>query len=201
MWIVTFYYLCLLTHRTKKTSYMENQIASLKKIALNYGVLLGIIYALLTTVLYAVSIRTLIEWWLGIIMFIVALAMGIVSIAKSKDLLGGYMSFKQAFTAYFITVATGLFISVIVAIIIFVVVDPEAAEYLNEEIIEISRSMMEKFGVPQADMEVELAKLADKNSYAFGAQLQGYVMQLAFYSFFGLLVALIFKKNDPNAIS
>jgi hypothetical protein len=180
---------------------METQTASVKKIAFNYGILLGIIYALLTTILYAISIMTLTKWWLGIIMFMVALAMGIVSIAKSKDVLGGYMSFKEAFTSYFITIATGLLISVIVTIIIFVVVDPSAAEYLNEEIIEISRSMMEKFGVPQADIEVELAKLAEKNSYAFGAQLQGYVIQLAFYSFFGLLVSLIFRKNDPNAIS
>ena len=177
---------------------MENQTASFKKSALNYGIVLGIILALITAILYVIDIMTLTKWWLGIIMFFIALVISIVSVAKSKSLLGGFMSFKEAFTSYFITIAVGLLINVIVGILIFVLIDPESAEFLQERIIEISRNMMESFGAPKAEIEKAITKMEGENSYSLFSQLKTYVFQLAFYSVFGLLVALIFRKKDPN---
>jgi len=179
---------------------METQTPSIKKNAINYGLILGVVLAFITTVIYAVKIELLTEWWLGIIMFFIAIAIGFVSVAKSKAILGGFMSFKQAFTSYFITMAVGLLINVVVGILIFVVIDPDAAAFLQERIIEMSRGMMERFGAPEAEIEKALADMEGKNNYSFGSQLQAYLFQLAFYSVFGLLVALIMRKNDPNAI-
>jgi hypothetical protein len=42
--------------------------------------------------------------------------------------------------------------------------------------------------------------MQEEDSFGVIAQLKSYVFQLAFYSVFGLLVALILKRNDPNAI-
>ncbi len=180
---------------------MDNSTVSFKKSATNYGLILGGIFVVLIAILYAVSLETLTKWWLGIIMFLLALAMGIVSVAKSKSILGGYISFKDGFTSYFITVALGLFMSVIVSILIFNFVDPGAAEYLNEQIIEISRSMMESFGAPEAEIDKAIAELEGKNNYSIGNQFQSFIFQLIFYSVFGLLVALIMKRKDPKEIS
>jgi hypothetical protein len=176
---------------------MEQQQISTKKTSANYGLALGAILGLITTLVYVFDMELLTKWWLGSIMFFIAFGVGIVSVAKSKDILGGFISFKEAFTSYFITMSIGLLISVIVGVLIFVVIDPDAAIYLQERIIEITRSMLESFGTPEADISTAIADLEGENSYSFSNQLQGYVFQLAFYSVFGLLVALIMKKNDP----
>lgn len=179
---------------------MDSTNISFKKSASNYGLILGGILAGITALLYAVSLETLTKWWLGIILFLVAMVIGIVSVAKSKSILGGFISFKEGFTSYFITIAIGLFIATITGILIFNLVDPGAAEYLQERIVEITRSMMERFGAPESDIDKAIADLEGQNSYSVGKQLRGFIFQLAFYSVFGLLVALIMKKKDPNSL-
>ncbi|MFK5981957.1 MAG: DUF4199 domain-containing protein [Flavobacteriaceae bacterium] len=177
---------------------MGQEEISLKKSSVNYGIILGAILGITTTLIYVIDIELLTKWWLGIILFFIAIAVGIVSVAKTKSLLGGIMSFKEAFTSYFITMAIGLLINVIVGILIFVVIDPDAAAFLQERIIEMSRSMMESFGAPEEEINKAIADMEGNNSYSFGSQLQAYVFQLVFYSVFGLLVALIMRKKDPS---
>jgi len=177
---------------------MDNSPVSFRKSATNYGLILGGIFAIIIALLYSLSLESLTKWWLGIILFFVALIFGIVSVAKSKSILGGYISFKEAFTSYFITIVIGLFISVLTSILIFNLVDPGAAEYLNEQIVDITRGMMERFGAPEAEIDKAIADLEGKNSYSVGSQLQSFFFQIIFYSVFGLLIALIMKKKNPN---
>jgi len=186
--------------RPKKNEIMDTTNLSFKKSATNYGLILGGIMAGTTALLYAISLETLTQWWLGIIFFLIALALGIVSVAKSKAIFQGYISFKQAFTSYFITLAIGLFIATLTGILIFNFVDPDAAAYLQEQIVEVTRSMMERFGAPEREVEKAIADLEGQNSYSIGKQLQGFIFQLAFYSVFGLLIALIMKRKDPNSL-
>lgn len=178
---------------------MDKTTVSFKKSASNYGLILGGVLAVTVALLYSMSLESLTKWWLGIILFLVSLVFGIVSVAKSKAILGGFISFKEAFTSYFITIVIGLGISVLTSILIFNVVDPGAAEYLNEQIVEITRGMMERFGAPELEIDKAIAELEGKNNYAIGNQLQSFVFQIIFYSIFGLLIALIMKRKDPNA--
>ncbi|MEM7186825.1 MAG: DUF4199 domain-containing protein [Bacteroidota bacterium] len=178
---------------------MDTTNVSFKKSATNYGLILGGVLAVTVALLYSISLESLTKWWLGIILFLVSLVFGIISVGKAKSILGGFISFKQAFTSYFITIVIGLGISVLTSILIFNVVDPGAAEYLNEQIVEITRSMMERFGAPESEIDKAIADLEGKNNYSMGNQLQSFFFQIIFYSVFGLLVALIMKRKDPNA--
>lgn len=172
-----------------------------KKNSINYGVILGIILALITTLMYVVNTELFTKWWIGIITILIVIVTGIVSTAKSKSLLGGFMSFKEAFSSYFITVAIGLLISTAVGILIFTVLDPELAEYLNERTLEITREFMEGFGAPEEEINKALADMEGKNNFSMMNQLKSYVFGLVFQAVLGLLVALIFKKKDPNAVA
>lgn len=179
---------------------MDNNMTILRKSAVNYGVVLGIILALITTLMYVVNTELFTQWWIGIITLIIVVITGIVSTAKSKSLLGGFMSFKEAFSSYFITVAVGLLISTVVGILLFTVIDPELADYLNDRTIEITREFMEGFGAPEEEINKALAEMEGKNNFSLANQLKSYVFGLVFQAVIGLLVALIFKKKDPNAI-
>lgn len=180
---------------------MDDNMSIVKKNSINYGVTLGIILALITTLMYVVNTELFTKWWIGIITILIVIVTGIVSTAKSKSLLGGFMSFKEAFSSYFITVAVGLLISTAVGILIFTVLDPDLAEYLNERTLEITREFMEGFGAPEEEINKALADMEGKNNFSMMNQLKSYVFGLVFQAVLGLLVALIFKKKDPNAVA
>ena len=92
---------------------------TLKSTAMNYGIYLGITLVLVTVLAYAMDIELLTKWWLGIILFFVVLAFGIVSTIKAKELLNGFISFKQAFSSYFIAIAIGILISTAASVLLF----------------------------------------------------------------------------------
>ena len=180
---------------------MSKVNVTLKESAIQYGLILGGILAILIVMMYALNQDLFLEWWIGIVVIpLIIIGTGIVSTAKSKDLLGGIMTFKEAFTAYFITIALGLLISTAVGILIFAIIDPELAKYIQEQSIEISRGIMERFDTPPEMIEEELDKMRGVDNYSFTSQLKSYFGSLVFFSVIGLLVGLIFKKADPNAI-
>lgn len=180
---------------------MENQPTSTKKSAVTYGLILGAVLALMTTLMYVLNTELFTKWWIGIISFLVVIAIAIVSVAKAKGILGGIISFKEAFTVYFITVAIGSLISTLVGILIFNILDPDLAAFLQEKTLEMTAEFMQKMGTPQVEIDKQMAKMADQDNFAILSQLKNYVFGLAFMSVIGLLVALIFKTKNPNPLN
>ena len=171
---------------------------TVKSTALNYGLYLGGFFALASVIVYAVNLDLFTEWWLGILFFVVAIVFGVLASLKARKLLGGFISFKDAFVSYFITLALGTLIGTIVGIVIFTFIDPEAAEYLNEQILVLTKQTMERFGAPQEAIVEAIEKAREKDNFSVGAQLQSWVIRLIFYIIFGLIIALIVKKKDPE---
>lgn len=177
---------------------MESEI---KSSALKHGLYLGILMILITAILYAVNLDLMTKWWLNIILFGIILTFGIVSSMKSRKLLNGFISFKQAFSSYFITVAIGVILSTVFSILLFNVIDPEAAEVLKEKIVQASVQMMENFGAPNSEIDKAVAVMNEQDQFSLVSQLKSIAWQLLVYAVIGLLVALIVKKTDPNAVN
>ena len=169
-----------------------------KSNSINLGLYLGGMLSLIVVLIYAVNLDLFIEWWLGILLFVLVVAYGVVAVNKAKKNGGGFVSFKDAFIQYFITIAVGTFIGTIVSIAIFAVIDPDAATYLNEQILILSKTTMERFGAPQEVITTALEEASKKDNFSIGMQLQSYVFRLAFYAIVGLIVALIVKKTDTS---
>ena len=169
-----------------------------KTSAINYGLYLGAILSIISVVIYAVNLDLFTEWWLGIILFILVIVYGIVSALKSKKILDGFISFKQAFASYFITIAVGTLIATVVGIAIFTYIDPEAATYFNEQILILSKQTMERFGAPQEVIQAAIEEASTKNNFSLGMQAQAFVFRLAIYAVIGLIIALIVKKSDTK---
>lgn len=171
---------------------------TVKSTALNYGLYLGGFFAVLSAVIYAVNLDLFTEWWLGIIFFAAAIIVGVLASLKSKSLLGGFISFKDAFTAFFITLAVATLIGTLVSIAIFTFIDPGAAEYLNEKILVMTKETMERFGAPQEAIVEAIEKAREKDNFSVSSQLIGMLWRFLIYAIFGLIVALIVKKDDPE---
>ena len=171
---------------------------SVKSSSINYGLYLGLVLSLYTVVCYVVSLETLANFWMTTLgLSLVIIVFGVISVAKSKSLLGGFISFKNAFVSYFLTVLIGLLVSTVVSYVIFNIVDPEAAEELKIIIMENTKSFMERMGTPPDAISEQLAKM-DAQESSIGTQLLQFAQGLIFFSVIGLIVAAIMKKKDPE---
>ncbi len=171
---------------------------SFKSNAVNFGLYLGLALTAITVLVYAMNMDVFVKWQFSILLFLLVVVMGIISAVKSKKLLGGFISFKDAFTSYVITVAIGTLISTLVGIVVFNFIDPEAAQELNEKIMIATKESMESFGAPAESIQEQMKKMQDTDNFAIGKQVQNYVIGLAIYCVFGLIGAAIVKKNDPD---
>jgi hypothetical protein len=171
---------------------------SLKSIATNYGLYLGVTLALITVLTYAVQLELLSNMWLGIAILVVIIVFGIISVAKVKQAQNGFASFKESFTSFFITVLIGFLISTIVSFLIFNVVDPEAAEILKQKTIEQTVEMMEGFNAPVESIDQTVENMESQNQFGIAGMLKNLAFQLVLFSIIGLIVAAAMKKNNPD---
>ena len=169
-----------------------------KSNSINLGLYLGATLAAIVVLIYIVNLDFMVEWWLSIALLTVVITFGVVAVIQAKNNNSGFLSFKGAFVNYFLTIAVGTAISAVVGIVIFNVVDPEAATHLNEQILLKSKQMMEGFGMPQEAMATALDEASKKDNFSIGSQVQSYVFSLALYALIGLIVALIVKKRDTR---
>ncbi|MBB69332.1 MAG: DUF4199 domain-containing protein [Flavobacteriaceae bacterium] len=169
-----------------------------KSNSINLGLYLGATLAAIVVVIYAVNFDLMVEWWLSFALLTVVIAFGVVAAKQAKNNNDGLLSFKEAFVNYFLTIVVGTAISSVVGIVIFNVIDPEAAAHLNEQILLESKQMMEEFGMPQEVMATALDEASKKDNFSIGSQLQSYVFSLALYTIIGLIVALIVKKINTS---
>jgi len=173
---------------------------SLKSSSINYGLYLGLIFAAFTIIGYAIYLDLFTKWWFGIGSLLLVIIFGIISSTKARKLSGGFINFKNAFTAFFLTVLVALLISTIVNIVIFNFVDPDSALILKEKIIESQAAMMERFGAPQEAIDEAIKSMeAQDNMFSIGSIFKSLAYQLVGFSIVGLIVAAVVKRNDPDA--
>ena len=175
---------------------MEN---SIKSSAINYGLYLGGLLSLIIVSIYAIDLGLMVNMWIGIGILLVIVGFGVVSVAKSKSLLEGFMSFKQAFSSYFITIAIGLLINVVISAILFNFIDPEAADIIKEKTVEITIKMMEGFNTPAEAIAEAVENIESQNQYSIVNMIKSLVWSLVLQSIIGLIVAAIMKKTNPDA--
>ena len=173
---------------------------STKSSAINYGLYLGIGLALYTILCYAFKIELLVNLWIILLVLpVLIILIGIISSIKAKNIQNGYITFKEAFSSYFIPIAIGLMISTIISIIIFNFVDPEAAIALKEKIIDTAVQIMRNFDTPEEIVAQSLEQMeAEENMFSIGNQLWSLAKQLIGFSVVGLIVALILKRNPET---
>lgn len=169
---------------------------SVKPIASNLGIVLGISLSLFIVLIYAFNLELLTQWYISIIEFSIIVGLGAYSCSKAKDSFTEPFTFKSAFSAFFICIAIGSIIYTLVNYILFNFVDPEAANYIVEASIEKMRETMASFGGTEEQMNLMVAEMESENQFSLTNQGIGLATKFVFYSVIGLLVALIFKEKS-----
>jgi hypothetical protein len=174
---------------------METQTASVKKIALNYGLLLGLISIVFSVILYVTGNHVDRPWWGSLVSFAIMAGALYYGIKAFKDGSGGFLSLGEA-------LKTGLAISVIAGIIgalfnyIFVtVIEPD---FVNQVLEMTSEKMYEQ----NPEMTEEQAKVALDMTEKFMSPGMMSVFAIIGSLFFGFIISLItglvMKQNRPE---
>jgi hypothetical protein len=140
----------------------------------------------------------LIVYFIGIFLSfsIQVILMGVAG-AQQRKALGGFISFKDAFRAIFITLLIFLVINTIYSYIYMHFIDPDFSEKMKEA----SLRMAEKWGANQEALD-KAAQKADDNiekGKHLSSQLLSFFWSIVIYSIFGMICAAIVKKNKPEA--
>ena len=168
----------------------------LKNIATDLAYKLGGVLTITTVMAYSVDFKLFLNPFIGIGFGIFIILFGVYSIYQSKKQNSGIISFGEAFKSYFITISLGYFIGSLTTILIFVIIDPETAKILDEEMLVMSKEMLEGFGMSKEMIAMSLEEASKKSNFSLSSISLQYVMNIAFFSVIGLLVSLIFKKES-----
>lgn len=175
---------------------MINEIV--KRNGISFGVIIGIVSALITATIYAVNINLFISGWLGASILGVYFIISIILLIKTKKELNGVFPYKDAFTTYFIAAVIGIAISTFFNIILFNFIDPSVKDTLKELTAKYTMEMLQKFGTPASAINEAMKKLNESNPYSIIELLKGSIYSIVFNSIFGLIIAAFFKSNTTQ---
>ncbi|ALM48403.1 hypothetical protein AMR72_05520 [Flavobacterium psychrophilum] len=168
-----------------------------KKNGLNFGVILGIVSILITVIIYVTDPTKFVSIWVGLGIILMNLIFGIFVIAKTKQALGGFITFKEAFTVYFITMALASLISIIFMYLLFNFIDPSIKETIMVATTEMTVNMMKNMGVKTEEIRKTVEAMREVDNFSILKQLQSYLGGLLIHTIIGLIVAAVMKKNNP----
>jgi len=171
---------------------------AIKKNSINIGIILGVIWILCHVIMYSIDLKYFINFWLGLGLIFFGVIIAIVAVVKSKVLKGGFMTFRQAFTAFFITVALAFAIQVAFDSILFNLIDPAAKEIVKEHYIDFNISMGQRAQLPAEKIKEQVEVIKNSNMYGFANLAQQYVFIMLLYTIIGLIVAAAFKKTPTH---
>lgn len=170
----------------------------IKKNGISYGIITGVVSALITTAIYSINLNLFTAWWVSLLNIVFYITIGVILLSKTKKELKGIFPFKDAFTTYFISAVVGILISVVFNIILFNIIDPSAKESIKEVSIKYAVEMMEKFGTPSSAINEAISKMQESDPYAPIELLKGSLFYIVIGALFALLLALIFKSKPSQ---
>lgn len=170
----------------------------IKKNGVNYGLIIGVISIVFTTIMYIIDVRMFANFWLGLIIFFINLILGIIAVASTKKQLDGYISFKEAFSVYFFAMALGAAISMIFMYIMFNLVDPSAKEIIMDAAIEKTVEMMKGFGSKTEDIKNTVEQMEAVDNFSLISQIKSYFWSLLLYIIVGAIIAAALRRKKPE---
>ena len=173
---------------------METEQKPTNKIALNYGIILGVASVLLNVILYAMGMIYDQDWKIGSIGIIIMIVIIYMGIKKFKEFNDGFLTIGQALKTGLGIALIGGIISVIYSYIFMNYIEPD---FMANTMAKAQEEMIEKF--PQLSDEQIDAQVEMMNK--FSSPLISAAFGLIGSLFIGFIVALIsglIQKKAPT---
>lgn len=168
---------------------------TLKQTGIKFGFVAAVVLIATYLLFYIVDYTWMNSIWIGFGMIFMMIVFGSLASYISKQKMR-YITFKEAFIPYFITIALAVFASTLFLYLLYGWIDTDTAQLLKENSIELTKDQMRKFGVPdeQAGPTVEL--VSSSNPYGFGTLFMSAATRILILSIPGLIAALAFRNKS-----
>ena len=167
----------------------------IKRNGITYGVIIGVFSILVTTIIYVINLELFTNWMVGIFTLIVFLIIGIILLKKTKKEMNGLLTFKEAFTTYFLAAVIGATMSVFFNLILFNFVDTDAKDALNNLNTKFTLETMQKWGAPVKAIDEQRAALADVDNYSPANLFKGLIFSFVLAGIMGAILGLVFRNK------
>lgn len=170
----------------------------IKKNSSKFGLIMAGLMISYTLLAYVVDQALFVNMVVGFALIIGSISIFIVSAVQTRKGLGGYITFKEAFTAFMLTYIIYASVTTVFSILLFNIIDPDLAAQLKDMTMEKSVEMMEGFGMSDDLIAESIAKQEEVDNYSIISQLKSFLMGIVIYSVLGLIVSAVLKKNRPE---
>ncbi|MCF6347958.1 MAG: DUF4199 domain-containing protein [Flavobacteriaceae bacterium] len=173
---------------------MEDQQKPTKKIALNYGLILGFTLILIGVINYAMGNAYEQDWKIGVISYVIMAFILFIGIKKYKEVNGGFLSLGQGLKTGIGIALIGAVISIIYTIIFMTVIEPD----FIDKTMEVSRQkLLENPNLSEEQIEAQIEMSRKFSSPAIFAAF-GLIWLLFLGFVFSMISSLIMKKSEEN---
>ena len=169
----------------------------MKKKSIDLGIKLGTFLFIITAIIYIVDLNYFSNFLFMLVVYKVpVISFGIYAIINNKKVNNGLISFKEAFTSYFLCIAIGYFIYNLGKIAIFKFIDPGAVEIIIENTMVAMKEWMKSFGATSEMISATMQEMQKNNPYTYFNITTEFFIRLLMNTIFAIPLALILKKQN-----
>ncbi|MCS4239146.1 putative membrane protein [Myroides gitamensis] len=168
----------------------------LNKVGITFGIVLALYYILFNCTLFFTDKTLFANKFVGFFNMAVIIIIGVLCVFIARRKVGGYVTFREAFTPYLITIAIGVTVNYLMYNILFNLVDPSAKEVINTVLHDMLVDTLNNSGLPQEQINEQLSKSQELNQFEPKSQLFMWAGSILRMSILGLLLAAIFKNKS-----
>ena len=165
--------------------------------SLQYGLLFGLLYVAYSLYAYLFDLELFANFIAGIVIWVIGVVVLVLAVREVRKLQGEAITFRTAFATFIIAALAGLLINLVFTQILFGLVDPEAAERVNEIVTNQAYQNMKRFGAGDEQISEAMKEMENNNQFDLVSQLRGLLFGGLFYAVIGLIVAAIMKRSEP----
>jgi hypothetical protein len=184
---------------------MTDQIknATVNKLSVQYGLLIGVIIVVLNIVFYIMDpVLQYSNYWVGILSFVILITLLVVLGLDVRKKIGGYWSFGEAFKGLIIMAVLVVLISTVYNFVLFKFVNPGLPTKVNSILLDKTTDMLNKFGADQSKIDDATKKFQNGEFEAslqptLKNELKGFGIGLLIYAVIDLIIAACIKKKAP----
>lgn len=168
----------------------------LNKVGITFGIVLAIYYILFNCTLFFTDQTLFANKFVGFFNMAIIIIIGVLCVFAAKRKMGGYLTFREAFTPFLIMIAIGVTVNFAMYNILFQLVDPSAKDVINKVLNDMLVETLNNSGLPQAQIDEQFAKAKELNQFEPKSQLFMWAGSILRNSILGLLLAAIFKNKS-----
>ncbi|MHC5353007.1 DUF4199 domain-containing protein [Myroides sp. LJL115] len=168
----------------------------INKIGIKFGLILAAYYTLFDCIVFFTDQNLFTNIPLGFLNIFVTIALAIGCILMAKKQIGGYITFKEAFTPYLLYVLIGVTVNMVVYYILFNFVNPNAQEPLRDTLYQMAIDKINALGMPEADRLAKIKQAEESNPFTFQTQVFAWAGSILKYCILGFLLAAIFRNKS-----